>query len=123
MSGLIWLANCFVCEVYKCAFPVKTLFTERLNILTSDCFSQGNFYDETLHDVADCGSSTATVSHVINNTDALALRRRHEFRRDSAQLNSCLIDRPPTSKTEIVPGPALPATAASTESSFRGRLR
>src|SRR6267378_4093743 len=73
----------------------------------------------TLHDVARiAGVSTATVSHVINNTRRVSPETTARVQSAIAQLN--FVPNPIgrlLARQEIVPGSALPATAASTESS------
>src|SRR6266853_3428583 len=96
----------------------------RVNILTSDCFPfrllsfRGNLMT-TLHDVARlAGVSTATVSHVINNTRRVSSATTARVQSAIAQLK--FVPNPIgrlLARQEIVPGSSVPATAASTESS------
>src|SRR6266404_3330428 len=73
----------------------------------------------TLHDVARlAGVSTATVSHVINNTRRVSPASTARVQSAIAQLN--FVPNPIgrlLARQEIVPGSALPATVASAESS------
>ena len=80
----------------------------------------------TLHDVARlAGVSTATVSHVINNTRRVSPATTARVQSAIAQLN--FVPNPIgrlLARQEIVPGSALPATVASTErSSMEGSGR
>src|SRR5258708_28403144 len=73
----------------------------------------------TLHDVARlAGVSTATVSHVINNTRRVSTATTARVQSAIAQLN--FVPNPIgrlLARQEIGPGSALPATVASTERS------